>query len=396
MRLLIALEHHFIRCPEGIFTDLAFAYDYWKEYLEVFDEVVVTARIKWSAQKPEGLLRADGEGVLFFGISDYHGLISFLIRLPLIFYQAFKATRQADRYLLRAGAVGMLVWINLLLAGKARYAFECMTHIKEGIATERPNSFLHKTIGAISHCICKTQAKRACCSSYTSEFLHRAYPCTSREVEFVFSGVRLSQEVITSPRPKEFFEKLPFRFISIGRLERQKGHAWLVEASRELCKHEDLPEWTLDIVGPGSQVKVLRERVNQLRLDRKVEVVGGLPWGQELFSYIDNSHLFILPSLTEGMPRALIEGMARGIPAIGANTGGIPELLEKEALVEVGDVMALVNSMVKYMMNPDKLAQMSASNFKRAQDFKIVRTKTEKLAFWKMIHDNSVDPVTDD
>lgn len=391
MRLLVALEHHFVRCNEGVFTDLAFAYDYWQEYLEVFDEVIVTARVKWSDQKPGGMLRADGDGVSFFGISNYLGIKSFLIRLPLTFWQTFKATRHADCYLLRAGNVGMLVWINLLLTGKQRYAFECMAHIKEGIATERPRTFSYNIISKLSDRICRTQAKGAICSSYTSEFLRNTYPGKKRELEFVFSGVRLSPEVITSPRPKEFFEKLPFRFISIGRVERQKGHAWLINAASELAKRKDIPDWKLDIVGPGSQVNVLRQQVQLLELDGKVKIVGGVPWGPELFSCIDSSFLFVLPSLTEAMPRALIEAMARGIPAIGSNVGGVPELLAKEELVEVGDVTALADRMAKYMTNPDKLAEMSASNFKRAQDFRIETTRAIKMAFWRRISGNPAD-----
>lgn len=46
MKLLVVLEHHFVRCPKGVFTDLAFAYDYWQEFLKVFDEIIVTTRVE--------------------------------------------------------------------------------------------------------------------------------------------------------------------------------------------------------------------------------------------------------------------------------------------------------------------------------------------------------------
>jgi glycosyltransferase involved in cell wall biosynthesis len=97
----------------------------------------------------------------------------------------------------------------------------------------------------------------------------------------------------------------------------------------------------------------------------------------------------VLPSLTEGMPRSLIEAMARGIPAIGSNTGGIPELLPKQALVSVEDVGALADKIVEFMSNPDRLVKMSNYNFRKAQDYRIERTKSEKLAFWNYIKDNA-------
>lgn len=384
--LLVALEHHFLRCPNSVYTDLAFAYDYWREYLEVFDKVVVVARVKKSGQKPDGMLRADGERVRFFDIADYHGGRSFVRNAPKVLQQALNATKQADHYLLRAGNIGAMVWFWLMLRRKS-YAMECMGQVKEALVTERPKTLMYTLISNIGHSVCKAQVRFACCVSYTSNFLRRTYP-HSKGREFVFSGVRLSDDIITSARPEVFFKQRPFKFVSVGRVELQKGHIWLVEAAAELAKQVNLPEWTLDIVGPGSQVSILRERVRELGLDKVIRVVGGLRWGPDLFAYLDNSHLFVLPSLTEGMPRALIEGMARGITAIGSNTGGVPELLSTDDLVETGDVTGLADKMAKCMTDPVRLARMSERNFKRAQGFRIELTKAKKLAFWKYIREN--------
>jgi len=388
MKLLVALEHHFVKCPQGVFTDLAFAYDYWQEYLEIFDSVMVVARVEEMSEKPEGLKRADGEGVEFFPIFNYQGGSSFIKNFPKIFKQASEATKKASHYLLRAGMVGAIVWLRLIMKHK-QYAMECMGHVQEGLSTERPKTVFYKIVSSLTHAICKLQIHFAQCSSYTSEFLRRTYPCKKRNIEFVFSGVRLTDDVITSARTKIFFKNKPFKFLSIGRVELQKGHAWLVNAAIELAKQKGLPPWTLDIVGPGSQIAALTERVEKFGLADRVRIVGGVPFGEELFSYIDKSHLFILPSLTESMPRALIEGMARGIPAIASNTGGIPELLSDEDLVEVGDISGLAKKMVKCMTEPSRLTLMSARNFERAQDFKVEISKARKLAFWRYIYENA-------
>lgn len=384
MKLMVAIEHHFVRCPEGVFTDLAFGYDYWQEYLEVFDEVTVMARVQYATERPKGLQRADGKGVKFSDISNYYGVKSFILRFPLVFWQAGKAIGQADRYLLRSGNIGSLAWVWLMLKRK-KYARECTGHMKEGIATEKPATFLYKVIAEVSHRLCKIQMRHAVYASYTSEFLRRCYPCRNHDTEFVFSGVRLTDEVVASARQEKFFRNKPFRFVSIGRVERQKGHIWLVNAAIELAKRKGLPDWTLDIVGPGSQIVALRKYVEEFGVADKVKVVDSVPWGDELFSYMDESHLFILPSLTESMPRSLIEAMARGMPAIGANTGGIPELLAKQDLVAVGDVTGLADSMAKRMTEPNRLVEMSARNFKRAQDFRVKVTKAKKIAFWQCI-----------
>ncbi len=389
MNLLVALEHHFIRCSGGVFTDLAFGYDYWREYLEVFDEIIVAARVKRLDSAPNGMMQADGEKVKFFDMPDYYGIKSFLIKFPIIFWRAFKATCQADRYLLRSGNIGTFIWLGLLLRFRNRYARECMGHVKEGITAERPKTIFYKLITEVSEWICKYQVKKAVCASYTSEFLRKCYPCQTPQAEFVFSGVRLTDNVITSPRSEVFFRMVPFKLLSIGRVELQKGHLWLVNAAIELAKRKELPLWTLDIVGPGTQIPVLKQIVQEHQLVDRIRIIGSVKWGEELFSYIDHSALFILPSLTEGMPRSLIEAMARGIPAIGSNTGGIPELLSEEDLVEVENIRALADKIAQCMVAPDRLTQMSLRNFQRAKDFKVGLTKAKKLAFWRYIRHNA-------
>ncbi|MHC5074071.1 MAG: glycosyltransferase, partial [Planctomycetota bacterium] len=342
MKLLVALEHHFVRTSDGIYTDLAFAYDYWQEYLGIFGSVLVVARIEESDKEPVGLKKANGEGVEFFALPDHRGGRSFIKNFPKVFWLAGKATKQADYFLLRAGKIGFIVWLWLIFRRK-KYAMECMGHVKEGLAAERPKTLFYKTLSSINHYLCRIQVRFAQCSSYTSQFLRKSYPCKKRNLEFVFSGVRLTEDLITSPRQKNFFKIEPFRIVSIGRVERQKGHQWLLRAAGQLAQKNDLPGWSIDIVGPGSQIPNLKRQAKELRIEDKVKIVGGVKWGDELFGYIDRAHLFVLPSLTEGMPRSLIEAMARGIPAIGSNTGGIPELLPKQALVSVEDVGALAD-----------------------------------------------------
>jgi glycosyltransferase involved in cell wall biosynthesis len=388
MKLLVALEHHFVRTSDGIYTDLAFAYDYWQEYLGIFDSVLVVARIEESNKEPVGLKKANGEGVEFFALPDHRGGRSFIKNFPKVFWLAGKATKQADYFLLRAGKIGCMVWLWLILRRK-KYAMECMGHVKEGVATERPKTLFYKTLSSVTHYLCRIQVRFAQCSSYTSHFLRKSYPCKKRKLEFVFSGVRLTDDVITSPRQKESFTTEPFRIVSIGRVELQKGHQWLVRAAGQLAQKNDLSSWSLDIVGPGSQIPTLKRLTKELQIEDKVKIVGGVEWGTELFGYIDKAQLFMLPSLTEGMPRSLIEAMARGIPAIGSNTGGIPELLCEEALVPVDNVSALTDKIVEFMSNPDLLVRMSNYNFQKAQDYRIEKTKSEKLAFWNYIKDNT-------
>jgi glycosyltransferase involved in cell wall biosynthesis len=386
MRIMVSLEHHFVRTPQGVFTDLAFGYDYWREILEVFDEVLVLARVKKADKLADGMFRADGEGVAFIDLYDYRGLLSLICTWPFVLWQIKRATVKTDRFLLMSGQVSVLLWFWLRLM-KRPYAMGFVGRTVEAISAEGSGLFRHlyKLLGRVSEWVWKIQARRASQASYTSEFLRQCYPTSEGEKEFVFSGVRITDDVLTAPRDAGAFSQRPFVMVSVGRLELQKGHAWLVESAAELASKTDLPEWKMNILGPGTQIPVLKRRVKKLGLEYKVNIVGAVGWGYELFQYLDRAHLFVLPSFTEGLPRSLVEAMARGLPAIGANTGGIPELLDKQCLVEIGDVKGLAGRIADFMTKPDSLAEMSAKNFERALNFRVEITKNRKLAFWRSI-----------
>ena len=84
---------------------------------------------------------------------------------------------------------------------------------------------------------------------------------------------------------------------------------------------------------------------------------------------LDDADLFVLPSLGEGLPRSMIEAMARALPCIGSTAGGIPELLPQEDLVPPGDARALAQKIREVLTNPHRLTQMSARNLATSQQY---------------------------
>ena len=94
---------------------------------------------------------------------------------------------------------------------------------------------------------------------------------------------------------------------------------------------------------------------------------GSLPRA-EVFRRIDACDLFVMPSRTEGLPRALVEAMARAAPAIGSRVGGIADLLEdgvNGVLVEPGDTRALADALVRVLSSRtlvERLAQAARAS----------------------------------
>ena len=115
----------------------------------------------------------------------------------------------------------------------------------------------------------------------------------------------------------------PARMLFVGRLVYQKGLDVLFDALAELS---DL-EWDLDIVGDGPRMNWLQQRAQELGLAERVRFLG---WQarEALPAIFTRANLFAYPSRHEGMPNALLEAMAAGLPSVATRIAGNEELIE--------------------------------------------------------------------
>jgi glycosyltransferase involved in cell wall biosynthesis len=78
-----------------------------------------------------------------------------------------------------------------------------------------------------------------------------------------------------------------------------------------------------------------------------------------------------MPSRTEGLPRALVEAMARGLPAVGTDVGGIPELLDSRCIVRPDDDRALAGALAELLRHADLWEEQSRRNLDVASGFRV-------------------------
>ena len=118
------------------------------------------------------------------------------------------------------------------------------------------------------------------------------------------------------------FNTRHIRVGAVGRLEPVKDQASLIRGFALMAKNA--PEATLEIVGEGTQRAALQSLARDLGIAGRVTLPGEIPEARQRMLGWD---LFVQPSLAEGMPRALLEAMAAGLPIVATNVGGIPEAL---------------------------------------------------------------------
>jgi glycogen(starch) synthase len=182
-----------------------------------------------------------------------------------------------------------------------------------------------------------------------TEFLHRqdsAIPVTPMPVDDTFAGIT---DRTASSAKKQYM------VLGVGRLSQQKSFHDLIAATA-LIRQRGVDVNTL-IIGDGVEEETLRELAGRLGLHDQVQLLGSKTT-LELVEYYRACDAVALPSHDEGLGLTLVEAMLCGAPAIGAQSGGITDVIvdnETGLLFPPGDVPALADALQR-ILTDEKLA----------------------------------------
>ncbi|MBB3207175.1 glycosyltransferase involved in cell wall biosynthesis [Rhodopirellula rubra] len=109
------------------------------------------------------------------------------------------------------------------------------------------------------------------------------------------------------------------RLIAIGRLEPEKGVDRLLSALATLNESGNSTDWRLKILGDGSEMERLRSFAEEHGIESRIEFCG---WVDSVWPHLAESDVFVLPSLYEGFPSAMLEAMAGGLAVLAVDAGG--------------------------------------------------------------------------
>ena len=153
---------------------------------------------------------------------------------------------------------------------------------------------------------------------------------------------------------------------TLGRLSAVKGHAFLIKAMPLIL--EEIRDCILVIAGDGPLKADLERLIRELNLTHSVKLTGYVKNVGQFLSMID---LFVLPSLSEGLPISLLEAMAFGKPVVASAVGGIPEVItnDKEGvLVPSGDPNSIAKVVSNLIVNKELMNVLSQGGRKLAED----------------------------
>jgi glycosyltransferase involved in cell wall biosynthesis len=307
---------------------------------------LAAAQLHWLRRRPRTLLRAWGEALLRNAPSP-----KLLVRTPLVLLKGALLARRIEAmgashvHAHWATHPTLAAWLVAALTGK-RYSFTAHAH---DLYVDRA-MLREKVLGArfvVTISDYNRGLLRDECGAAAAEKVH-VVRCGVDTGAF---GPRRAPPVPT--------------FVCVASLREYKGHAVLLDAVRLLRAR--LPAARVVLVGDGELRGALERRIAREGLSGAVELRGALPH-QEIPAVLAGATAMVLPSVTsrdgqmEGIPVALMEALAAGVPVVSTRLSGIPELVrdgETGLLVPERDPGALAAAMERLARDPALCASLA-------------------------------------
>jgi glycosyltransferase involved in cell wall biosynthesis len=215
--------------------------------------------------------------------------------------------------------------------------------------------------------------------------LAQKYRINNSKIIPIYNGVNIEKIKQMALEKIDNYEKVfnnpnIIKFITVGRLSAEKGHKYLIEAFTKVLK--EIPNSKLFIIGEGRIRPRIEKMIQERNLNNSVSLLGFL---YNPYNYISRSDIFVLPSLSEGLPYALIEALICKIPIVSTNCETGPnEILENGKygiLTKVADSDDLAEKMISLAKDEKTRAHFSKISHQRIDVFDTKHSieKWEKL-----------------
>jgi glycosyltransferase involved in cell wall biosynthesis len=207
-------------------------------------------------------------------------------------------------------------------------------------------------------------------ADYIPDALSGTQPREGNDKFLLYVGAMIRDQDTDPPRPARADSVI--RLLSVGRVVPIKGYEYLIEAVDRLRKG-GVPV-NLRIIGPlygdyhGGYEHQLRSMIRELDLEKDVCLIGSLPFGEELMDAYRTADIFVLSSISEGIPKVLCEAMAKGLPVVATSVGGIPWILKETGAglsVRPRDSEALARAISEAYLSRQQLSEKAFRGVKR-------------------------------
>ena len=386
--LNIVVDQRVKRTPDGrVWTHVPPDYESVACALEVFDRVRIIARTSEADSIPEKSRVVNGLNVDVVAIPNFVGPLQYLRQRSQVSEALVKVAGLDGAFLLRIPSQTAFVLAPMLSQLGKPYAVELLTDpydfFAPGVSPNGLACLFRPYFCSRSRSLC---ANAIAANYITGSATRRANPATHARCDMSVSDVDLATESFLSlPRP---IASGPIEIVTVGFLDLlYKGQDILIKALAA-CQGLGM-DFRLTFVGDGSYRETLLDLAAAHGLEDCVRITGALGGSNQVREYLSRAHLFVLPSRAEGIPRALLEAMAAGLPAICSDVGAMPDLLDARWIVQPGSVHQLRTKLLEFSQSRSEWAAIGQRNQSVAHGFHRSILQPRRAEFYRAIRDHS-------
>ncbi len=173
----------------------------------------------------------------------------------------------------------------------------------------------------------------------------------------------------------------PIELITVGRLDPEKNPLLLVEAIGELDREEP-GRYSVTWIGGGPMEEAIRERTAELGVTDRINLIGFVPFGPELLDLYRRAHAFVHVSMTEGVPKVLVEALGCATPIVATDVGGVRDVLDDGRaglLIPPADLPALVAAIRRMSSDAALRERLVLRGLELAQELTL-ETQSQRVA----------------
>jgi len=386
MNIVYATDHKFVKSGDTIHS-LEFTDRFFQPYLDIFENITLLGRYKIAKDETK-LPKISSTKISFVGIENLSTIQSF-------FGERAKTKEIIDKILKKNSLLIARLPSEIALLAIAEAKKNSIPYIVElaGCPLDMLKNY-GSSIASLYAPILYKRVQKAVWEAngviYVTEyFLQNRYPSPPNTPKISISNVNLKHfsYKLLSSRIESIIKHIQSGNVTIGTIAnldmRFKGLEYSISAFAKIYKRYSNSRYR---IAGGGDFDRYKNMLLDLDVEDSIKYDGILYSDSQKYEWLDNIDIYIQPSLTEGLPRAVIEAMSRGCIVIASNVGGIPEILKSKSLFSPKNIEEIEKLIMEIISQDIDIVSIIESSYRKSQQFsndKLYKKRIEFLKYYK-------------
>lgn len=379
--LIFVHDHKFISLNDVYYSEGKFRTEVFSRYDTFNSEISVISRVVEN-NFCDNLNKISNKNIHFRPVKG----VSFTSIFTKYFFKnitiVLQEIKKADALIVRLPSFLGIFILLVNLFFRKKYFIELVGDPKEALITSKNKvSLLFKCFVYIFASLNKFFIKKSDGVIYVTKYdLQQRYP--TKKLQAYASNVEVNIKPLSlSLNEYALKDEKNFKIGLIGSFNNEyKGIDNALKAIHLLKEQDCMVQ--LHILGSGKLKDHYLEMAKKLEIAGQIYFDGSLSGGEAVINWLKDLDLYIQPSRTEGLPRALIEAMSVGLPAVATRVGGIPELLPDEFLVHLDDPKELAEKIEILISSQQLRYEQGKANYTKVKEYDSEILSIRRAKFW--------------